>query len=554
MYDDRYYQSAANDAVVTEYDKGTHRLMNVMATGTGKTVCFAKLFEKMKSRLPGQMMVLAHTEELVDQNRKKLEEINPSLKIGKEMAGEYADPQSDVISASVATVGRMGSKRLAAFPAIDKLIVDEAHHSTAENYGRVFETIGVLKPDSPKLLLGVTATSQRPDGKALSDIYEKIAFVYTMRQAITDKFLVPVRGFRVTTNTSLGDVSRKDGDFVKSELSHAVNNETRNKLIVESWQKIGENRQTIAFTVDIEHAKELAKEFNNVGITAQAVWGDDPDRAKKLAAHKAGEFKVLCNCNTVVEGYDDPSVACILLARPTTSGLLYAQMVGRGTRLHPGKSDLIVIDMVDATVTNTLVTLPTLMGLSNILDLKGHDLLETVEMIELAQAENPAIDFAKLKDIDDLQTLIQNVNMFEIKFPKEVESSSELTWFRAIDGGYKMLIPKEGPEKAGFMQIYENQLGQWEIIGRIKDVNLKAVRSNMEEAFKASDEQIRKRVNKMTLSCLLREATWHGKPVTKGQIGMLTRLFPHKVFPFDQMTSGQASKIISERLARKANR
>jgi ATP-dependent helicase IRC3 len=529
-------------------------MMNVMATGTGKTVVFAKLFEKMKSRLPGQMMVLAHTEELVEQNRKKLQNVNPTLKVGKEMARQYADSQDDIISASVATVGRMGSKRLSAFPNIDKLVVDEAHHSTAEAYGRVFEATGVLGPQSPKLLLGVTATPQRPDGKALSDIYEKVAFVYGMRQAISDKFLVPVRGFRVTTDTSLSDISKSDGDFVKSELGNAVNNESRNKRIVDAWKKVGENRKTLVFTVDIEHAKKQAEEFQKAGVDAEAVWGDDPLRADKLEKFRNGEFKVLCNCSVLVEGYDDPSIACVILARPTASGVLFTQMVGRGTRLFPGKEDLIAIDIVDTSISHSLVTLPTLMGMSNVLDIKGKDLLWAVETIEAAQAANPSIDFTKLKDIDELPTLIQSVNMFEVRFPKEVEQNSELTWFRAIDGGYKMLIPKESEERAGFMKIYENPLGQWDIVGRIKDVQLKASRPSMEEAFKASDEQIRKRIGKVTLSYLLREATWHNKPVSSGQKKMLERLFPYKKFDYEQMTSGQASRVIGERLAKKATK
>jgi hypothetical protein len=152
---------------------------------------------------------------------------------------------------------------------------------------------------------------------------------------------------------------------------------------------------------------------------------------------------------------------------------------------------------------------------------------------------------------DELKTIVQTVNLFEVRFPKEVEENSSLVWFKAIDGGYKILIPKIGSEKAGFLRIAENQLGQWDIAGRIKDVNLAAIRPTMEEAFKASDEQIRKRLGPLGVNYILREATWHNKPVTKGQKSMLGRLFPHKTFQYELMNSGQASKIISERLAKK---
>jgi hypothetical protein len=141
--------------------------------------------------------------------------------------------------------------------------------------------------------------------------------------------------------------------------------------------------------------------------------------------------------------------------------------------------------------------------------------------------------------------------MFQVRFPAEVEANSELTWFRAVDGGYKMLIPKENA-RAGFVKIFENAIGRWELTGRINEEEFHGTRPTMEEMFKVSDEQVRKRVMPMTLSMVLREATWHNKPVTRGQKKMLERLFPHKQFLYDQMTSGAASKVISERLARKA--
>jgi hypothetical protein len=400
-------------------------------------------------------------------------------------------------------------------------------------------------------LLGVTATSQRPDGKALSDIFEKIAYVYTLRQAIQEKFLVPIRGFRVTTDTNLQDVSISSGDFARGELSRNVNTKERNRRVVDAWLKLGENRKSLDFTVDIEHAQRMAEEFRLAGVKAEAIWGDDPEREAKIERHKNGETLILCSCNLFVEGYDDPSIGCIVLSRPTQSGLLFTQMVGRGTRLFPGKTDLIVIDIVDATISHSLITLPTLMGLSNKLDIKGNDLLWVVEQIEALQAENPTIDFSKMASTDELKTIVQTVNLFEVRFPKEVEENSSLVWFKAIDGGYKILIPKIGSEKAGFLRIAENQLGQWDIAGRIKDVNLAAIRPTMEEAFKASDEQIRKRLGPLGVNYILREATWHNKPVTKGQKSMLGRLFPHKTFQYELMNSGQASKIISERLAKK---
>ena len=553
MFENRYYQTEAKTSTVGEYDRGNRRVLLQMATGSGKTVVFADLMETFKSRLSGQMWVLAHTEELVKQNLKKLEQANPSLKVGMEMAGQYADPDCDIISACVKTTGRQGTKRNDRFDwtKVDKLVIDEAHHSVGDDYARVIDLVGINAPDSNKLLVGVTATAQRPDGRALSEIYDKVAYVYPLRQAIEDGFLVRIRGFRVSTDTSLDDVSVSSGDFSRTQLAATVNTESRNYQVVEHWKKLAGGRQTICFTVDIEHAKAMADEFKKAGVAAEAVWGEDPDRAEKIERHQNGQTKVLCNCNVLVEGYDDPSVSCVLLARPTASPVTYNQMVGRGTRLFEGKKDLVVIDFVDASSKNSLITLPTLLGLQSTLDLKGKDVVEAAEEMEAAQADHPGFDFSKVTDITKLKTLVEQIDMFEIRFPKEVEENSALTWFRAIDGGYKMLVPKDGPEPAGFMRIYEDHLGTWTIVGKIKGVNLQATRPSMEEAFKATDEQLRKRLSKMAFSYIQRQATWHNKPVTPGQKQMLKRLFPKKDFPFETMTSGTASKIISERLAKR---
>jgi ATP-dependent helicase IRC3 len=549
----RSYQQDALNSIVTNYDAGARKLLIQSATGTGKTIIFASLYERMKSRIPGQMWVLSHTEELVVQNLKKLQQVNRALKVGKEMAGSYADPDCDIISACVATTGRHGTKRNDRFNwgNVSLLTIDEAHHSTADAYGRVIDLVGINSPGSNKLLVGVTATAQRPDGKALSEVFDKVAYVYGMRQAIEEGWLVRVRGYRVSTDTSVDDVSVSSGDFSVTKLAARVNTEARNRQVVEAWAKLAGDRRTVVFCADIDHAKAMAEEFKKSGVLAEAVWGEDPERESKLETHRAGKIQVICNCAVLVEGYDDPSIACVVLARPTTSPVLFSQMVGRGTRLAEGKKDLIVIDVVDASSSHSLITLPTLLGLQGILDLRGRDVLTVVEEMEEIQLANPGIDLSKLDDVAKLKTLVEQVNLFTIRFPAEVEANSELTWFKAIDGGYKMLVPKDGPEPAGFMRIYQNQLGSWDIIGSIKGRALQANRATMEDAFKATDEQIRKRLSKMALSYVKREATWHGKPVTSGQIKMLARLFPKKLFPLESMTSGMASKIISERLARK---
>jgi ATP-dependent helicase IRC3 len=496
------------------------------------------------------MLVLAHREELIDQAMSTLTTHNPALRVTKEMAECYADPTADVVVASVATLGRKNTKRLERFAwdSFSLVIVDEAHHSTADSYKNIFDAVGLVG----KLLVGVTATPKRSDGITLTEVYDKFSYVYPIRQAIQDGWLASPRGYRITTTTTLEGLEVSGGDFVQSKLAGRVNTPERNQFIVKAWKTHAENRRTIIFAVDIQHAQDMAKCFNAEGISTQAVWGDDPARKEKLERHQNGEYPILVNVGIALEGYDDPRIACVVVARPTESSLVYQQAVGRGLRIAEGKQDCVVLDVCDNCTRHSLITLPTLMGLSNVLDLKGHELLDVVEQLELVQIEHPSIDLSTLKDIDELQAIVKAIDLFEVRFPKETEENSEFIWMRAVDGGYRINIPKDGPEKSGFMRIYENPLGSWSIKGQIKEVDLEATRPTMEEAFKASDEQIRKRLGKMRVSYLLREATWHNKKVTPGQMKMLTRLFPHRQFPYNSMTSGMASKMIAERLNKKA--
>lgn len=562
---ERIYQNGAVDACITAYDAGVHRQLLVMATGTGKTHCFGQLISKMKDRLPGQTLILAHTDNLVKQNAQVMGYLHGSDSVSVEMGLLTAEPDKPIISASVQTLGRKGTTRLEKFnwDNIDKIIVDEAHHSTTDGYRRILDKAGCLQHGSHKLLLGCTATPQRTDGVALDTLFEKVTYLYPIRRAIQEGWLVDIRGYRVRTDTSLDGIGKSGGDYALGELSERINTPQRNQQIVEAWKRLGEQRKTVVYCANIQHTQAVAEEFRRVGIKADSLYGEDPERTEKLERHQLGQTTVLCVCGLLIEGYDDPTIACILLARPTESVILLPQMVGRGTRLEDGinlkdhefmervKRNLIVIDIVDATVSGSLVTLPTLMGLPTTLDVEGRSLIAAADALEALQEEHPGVDFSKLERFDDAKILIEQVDMFQVKFPEEVKENSELTWFRAVCGGYKMLIPKEGKGGCGLVHIYENTLGQWELDGKINGDEFHGIRASFEEAIKVTDEQVRKRVSKQTLSYLAREAKWHGEKSTRGQVKMLERLFPHKKFAYDQMNRGQASKLIAETLMRR---
>jgi hypothetical protein len=514
------------------------------------------------------MLVLQHREELAQQNADKLRRVNPTLRVDIEMAEHRADPsQADVIVASVATLGRKGTKRVNNYnwEQVRTVVVDEAHHSTADSYRNIFALTRSLEPTSNGLLVGYTATPQRSDGKALAEIYEKVVFVYSIRDAITDGWLVDIRGYRVRTDTDLSGVEKSRGDFAAEQLADAVNTPERNNRVVKAWFDRGEGRQTVVFCAGIAHAQELAKSFREAGIASEAVWGDDQERAAKLQAHRDKEITIVCNCGVLIEGYDDWRIGCVVLARPTQSSVLFTQMVGRGTRLQEGtgnlksalrhgleleeglKTDCIVIDVVDNSSRHSLITLPTLMGLPGTLDIQGKGVVAAAEEIEAAQAEHPSIDFTKLELLSNMKQFIEQVNMFEVRFPPEVEENSELTWYRAAGGGYRIAIPKAAG--GGYAKISQNMLDKWEIEGDLGGRTFHGTGAAMEGAFKKCDELIRERCPEI-LNIISRKATWHDKKASAQQMSLLAKLYKGRKFP--ELTKGQASRLIGDRLARKA--
>ena len=537
----RPYQTKATNNIDVGLAAGINRQLLVMATGTGKTEVFAHLPETFKHRLPGQMMVLLHRDELAQQALNKLRLRNPSLNIQQEAGKVTCDPTlSDVIVTSVQTLGRKNTERVKKFNwgRIDKHVTDEAHRSIAESYMNVYNAGGYLHPDSKRLLLGVTATPQRGDGQGLGSLYQKIVFTYTLREAIEDGYLVDVRGIRVNTEVSLDKIKTTNGDFNENDLAKEVDNHLRNNLVASAYIQNCKGRQAIGFGVNIAHSCHLADAFQRRGINAEAVWGDDKDRADKINRFRDGKIDVLFNAQLLVEGFDLATIECVILTAPTKSGVVFSQRVGRGTRLNPPlKKDCIVLDVVDSTTRHNLITLPTLLGLPKGLDMRGRSLLGTAKAIEEILEKYPHLDFTTLEYADKIEAFVQDVNLFEVKYPKEVEANSQLTWHPSYEGGYVLLLPEKDE-----IRIEQDLLDKWQIRGKIKGKTYKGERDSMSDAFSAADDLVRK-TSPEVLKLVNREAHWHGDPPTEGQLKALRYYYKGKQIP-DNLTKGEASSLI----------
>lgn len=351
----RPYQQAAVDAVLTGF-KEHRRLLGVAATGLGKTVIFTAVARALG--LP--TLMLAHREELLQQAEATFRTMWPEAHTGIIQA-DRNETGADVTLAMVQTLAR--PKRLAQVQQPGLIIVDEAHHSLANSYRKVLDHFGAFGTDGP-LVLGVTATADRGDKRGLGAIFDEIAFHYDINWGIQFQWLCPLRGKRITLETDLKKVRSRAGDFVQEELDRALTQANAPGHILEAWRQHAAGRLTLCFTPSVAMAEEVARRFNEAGIPAAALSGSTPEdeRAEIIRRYRTGEIQVLANCAVLTEGFDAPETSCIIMARPTKSRPLYAQCIGRGTRLADGKQDCLVLDVVGVTEVHDLCVLPTLVG------------------------------------------------------------------------------------------------------------------------------------------------------------------------------------------------
>jgi superfamily II DNA or RNA helicase len=370
----RPYQRDAVDAVLAARRGGVRRMVVCLPTGAGKTVIFAHLARLARR----QVLVLAHREELLAQAQAKIEAaLGDGARVAIEQGERRAPPDAKVVICSIRSLRARRLEELVRGRDLGLLIYDECHHAAAEDNRRVLRELGVFEQSFTGTLLGFTATPLRGDGLGLDTVFERIVYTRTLREMVEDGYLSPLRGYRIETATDLRALSSGSsggGDFREEELSVAVDVEERNALVARSIQELGRDRRTIAFCVTVGHAQNLRRALGVIGVPAGIVHGAmHPEaRARAIADFREGRVRVLTNVAVLTEGFDDPGVSCVAMARPSRSEGLYAQCVGRGTRLHPGKKDCLILDFVDASRLS-LCTLPSLFGMPRDLDLEGRD-------------------------------------------------------------------------------------------------------------------------------------------------------------------------------------
>ena len=333
----RPYQKKAKDAVFEQWENGIRRTLLVLPTGCGKTIVFAKITEDCVSH-GDRVLILAHRGELLDQAADKIAKAT-----GLGCATEKAE-QSCLGSWFRITVGSVQSMmretRLSRFPEdyFNTIIIDEAHHCISDSYQRVLKHF----PDAK--VLGVTATPDRGDMKNLGQVFESLAYEYTLPKAIKEGYLSPIKAVTIPLQVDLTGVGVQSGDFKAGDLGTAL--DPYLESIAEEMEKYCKDKKTVVFLPLVKTSQKFRDILNDHGFQAAEVNGESQDRAVILEDYAKGKYNVLCNSMLLTEGWDCPDVDCIVVLRPTKVRSLYCQMVGRGTRLAPGKDHLLLLDFL----------------------------------------------------------------------------------------------------------------------------------------------------------------------------------------------------------------
>lgn len=333
----RPYQQEAREAIFEQWDGGVLKTLLVLPTGCGKTIVFAKVTEDCVRR-GDRVLILAHRGELLEQAADKIRQ-STGLGCAVEKAEETCmGSWFRVVVGSVQTM--MREKRLGQFPEdyFQTIIIDEAHHCISDSYQKVLNHFSSAK------ILGVTATPDRGDMRNLGSYFESLSYEYTLPKAIKEGYLSPIKALTIPLKIDMTGVGVQAGDFKASDISTALDPYLQG--IAQEMEKYCKDKKTVVFLPLVKTSQKFRDLLNAHGFRAAEVNGDSQDQSEVLEAFDRGEYNVLCNSMLLTEGWDCPSVDCVVVLRPTKVRSLYCQMVGRGTRLSPGKDHLLLLDFL----------------------------------------------------------------------------------------------------------------------------------------------------------------------------------------------------------------
>ncbi|KAI1323001.1 P-loop containing nucleoside triphosphate hydrolase protein [Xylariaceae sp. FL0255] len=565
----REYQEECIQSVLSSLKQGHKRLGISLATGAGKTVIFTQMIDRIKpsSKPASQTLILAHRRELVEQAARHCSNAYPGKTVEVEMGNMHASGTADITVASIQSI--TSGNRISKFdPKLFKLVlVDEAHHIVAPGYLQTLEHFGLhKKTETSPILVGVSATFSRFDGLRLGSAIDEIVYHKDYVDMIGEKWLSQVVFTTVESTANISKVrSGANGDFQPGELSKAVNTEQINEITVRSWlARARERKSTLVFCVDLAHVSGLTRAFRQHGIDARFVTGDTPKltRSERLEAFRNREFPVLVNCGVFTEGTDIPNIDCVVLARPTRSRNLLVQMIGRGMRLHPDKTNCHVIDMVSSLATG-IVTTPTLFGLDPSQLVKETTVDEMKSMKEKKEAEKIREEIALSED-SGIPVRKNDLNVSFVEYDsvldliadssgeQHIRSISRNAWVQV--GPHRYIL--SGPEGTYIRLEKETEEGPsfvaWEIRALPKGMSKSPFAAprrllqaeTLSDAVHGADKYASEKYPHIIIS---RHMGWRNRPPTDGQLKMLNKMRGEKEkLKASDTTKGKAADMITK--------
>lgn len=499
----RQYQRDAIASVRACLDHGQRRCLVVLPVGTGKTVVFGALAREIGQRA----LILAHRQELLDQAVDKLRIVWPNASVGVVQGSRNGAAARDVVVASVASL--VNPRRRAALGRFDLIVCDEAHHAVSKTWQNVLSDMHVFDQNGPACV-GFTATPGRADQRGLGMVFRHLAYERSIPWMVERGYLSDLRALVVRTEGINLDAIPlgPDGDFVAGKLGSVLNTANRNDLIVRTYQEHATRRKGLVFVATVQHAVDLAAAFRTAGVTAQPISGltADKERRKLISAFRAGQLQVLANAAVLTEGFDDPAVDAVVLARPTASTPLFVQMVGRGLRVHPRKQECLLLDFVDASRRHKLASLPRLFGERDlepvIMPEDGQGTLrEAIQRQRIAELglQLPQAEGTSVQEVGDLLA----TSRFQWK---EVGQAQDLV----LAMGSRRLVLRH--TRADMYEVGLVERGRWEpLADRPLDLGF---------AHGVAEDYIREH----GMEWVRKDAPWRGRPVTARQRELLESL------------------------------
>jgi ATP-dependent helicase IRC3 len=510
----RPYQHEAVAALLAATASGIQRPLLVLPTGTGKTIVFALLVQRRR----GRSLILAHRDELIQQAVDKLHLVDPTLALGVVQAtrDEHTAP---TVVASVQTLSRR-TRLTRLVPDFQTIVIDEAHHAPAPTYRRILEYCRAWRTDGP-LVVGVTATPERGDHHSLRPVFDRIVYQKTLLEMMQAGYLVDLRALQILLQADFDALCIQQGDFVEAELESLLLAANAPAQVLAAFQTHAAERKALLFTPTVALAYAMAETFCAAGIAAEALDGTTPLATRRAILHRlhTGDTRVVANCAVLTKGFDEPSVDCIIVARPTQSALLYQQMLGRGTRTYPGKTDCLLLDVVGVSTSHTLHTAATLFG-CDAGRLARQSVLEIVATREALTSEEDAPLAGTLRST-----------------PVDLFARRALRWVQTRQGAWVLSLGAQH----GTLRLRPDGPDTWQVVQMRRDADPVQLGDTLPLPYAqglAEDYARHLGVARLVEA----EAPWRQQPATEKQTALLRKL---GTAPRAGLTKGEAADLLA---------